>query len=128
MEPTNVKTVQIIEDDADFGYAIIATLEAAGYKTIAAADGPLGLAMALANHPDVILLDLGLPKMNGQTVLQHLRADEWGKHVPVIVLTNEEDAQTIADSLQHSAQGYFIKADTNLDTVIQSVEDVLHHE
>jgi DNA-binding response OmpR family regulator len=125
MKPNNTSTILIIEDNADMGYALIATLQAAEFKTIAAADGETGLHLALENHPDAILLDLRLPKMNGDTVLTKLREDEWGKRVPVIVLTNEEDTQTIADTLKHSAQGYFIKAETDLNTIVDSLQDVL---
>ena len=128
MKPNNTSTILIIEDNADMGYTLIATLQAAEFKTIAAADGEAGLAMALENHPDAILLDLRLPKLNGEIVLARLREDEWGKRVPVIVLTNEDDTQTIADTLKHSAQGYFIKAETDLSTIVDSLQDVLRDD
>jgi DNA-binding response OmpR family regulator len=125
MKPNNMYTILIVEDDADMGYALIATLQAEEFKTIATADGESGLAIALENHPDAILLDLKLPKLDGQEVLKKLREDDWGKQVPVIVLTNEDDTQTIADMVEHSAQGYFIKAETSLSTVVDSLHEVL---
>jgi DNA-binding response OmpR family regulator len=125
MQSNNSYTILIVEDDTDMGYALIQMLHAADFKTLAAADGEEGLSLALANHPNAILLDLKLPKMNGKTVLSKLREDEWGKHVPVIVLTNEDDTKTIAETLKHSAQEYFIKADTDLSTIVDSLRDLL---
>jgi DNA-binding response OmpR family regulator len=127
MESNEKRTILIVEDDADMGYALIATVQAAGFKTIAAADGESGLSVALESHPDAILLDLNLPKVDGKTVLTKIRDDEWGKLVPIIILTNEEDAQTIADSVQHSAQGYFIKAETSLNTIVESLQDAIRN-
>lgn len=125
MKPNEAYRILIVEDDADMGYTLNETLQAAGFKTMAVSDGQDGLTLALAHHPDAILLDLRLPKMNGKTVLAKLRNDEWGKYVPVIVLSNEDDTETIADTVKHSAQAYFIKADTDLNTIVDSLHDVL---
>ena len=110
MQPNETYRILIIEDDPDLGYTLNETLQASGFRTMAVADGESGLTLALAHHPDAILLDLKLPKLNGKSVLTRLRNDEWGKYVPVIVLTAEEDTKTIADMLKHSAQAYFIKS------------------
>ena len=127
MEPNENETyrILIIEDDSDLGYTMNETLQAAGFRTMAVADGQAGLTLALAHHPDAILLDLKLPKMNGKSLLTKLREDPWGKHVPVIILTAEEDTKTIADMLKHSAQEYFIKSETELSTIVDSLKDLL---
>lgn len=127
MNSSESKTILIIEDNSDMGYALVIMLQSAEYKTIVATDGENGLTMALKEHPDAILLDLNLPKLDGKTVLHKLREDEWGKRVPVIVLTNEDDTETIADTVEHSAQGYFIKAETRLDTIVDSLDEIFQY-
>lgn len=127
MNPNESKSILIIEDNSDMGYALVVMLQAANYKTIVATDGETGLDMALQQHPDAILLDLKLPKLSGKTVLHKLREDEWGKRVPVIVLTNEDDTESIADTVEHSAQGYFIKAETRLDTIVDSLSEIFQY-
>lgn len=127
MNQNESKTILIVEDNSDMGYALVVMLQAANYKTIAATDGETGLDMALKEHPDAILLDLNLPKLDGKSVLHKLREDEWGKHVPVIVLTNEDDTESIADTVEHSAQGYFIKAETRLDTIVDSLSELFQY-
>jgi two-component system response regulator VicR len=127
MNENKSKTILIIEDNSDMGYALVVMLQSADYMTIAATDGESGLDMALQQHPDAILLDLKLPKLDGKDVLRKIREDEWGKRVPVIVLTNEDDTKTIADTVEHSAQGYFIKAETRLDTVVDSLNEIFQY-
>lgn len=128
MQPNDTHRILIIEDDPDMGYTINEMLQAAGFRTMSVTDGQAGLTLALAHHPEVILLDLKLPKLSGKSVLSKLREDPWGKYVPVIVLTNEEDTKTIADTLEHSAQEYFIKADTDLGTIVDSVQGLLSNK
>ena len=75
MQPNETHRILIIEDDPDMGYTINEMLQAAGFRTMSVTDGQAGLTLALAHHPDVILLDLKLPKLSGKSVLSKLRED-----------------------------------------------------
>ena len=88
MEQINNKKVLIIEDEPALLWSLKEGLKDAGIATLEAKDGEEGLRVALENHPDLILLDLLLPKLSGQNFLKSLREDQWGQTVQVIVLTN----------------------------------------
>jgi len=85
--------------------------------------------LALAKHPNLILLDLIMPEMDGMTALKNIRADAWGAHVPVIILTNVSatSQQLVDDMVTHKPLNYLIKSDWKLHDVIQKVEEVLEN-
>ena len=88
------KTVLIVEDEKNIVDILRFNLQREGYQTREAYDGEDGLAQALSDHPDLILLDVMLPKMNGFDVCRRLR--EKGDNVPVIILTaREEEADKV---------------------------------
>jgi DNA-binding response OmpR family regulator len=98
--------VLVIEDHRPLRETIVATLTAHGHQVDAAADGRAGLAMALAEPPDVVVLDLALPGIDGLEVCQRLRA-RADRHVPVLMLTARD---TLADKLR----GFEVGADDYL--------------
>ena len=81
------KVLLIIEDDLVLARMYQTLLQNHGYDAKIAPDGEEGLKTALEIHPDLVLLDIRMPKMDGMTVMRHLRADEWGKTAPIIILT-----------------------------------------
>ncbi len=103
-QPALAGTVLLIEDEADFRNVMRWRLEKEGhYKVLDAADGQSGIAMAIQHHPDVILTDYTMPRMNGHEVLQALRANQQTEHIPVILLTSLGSEQKVADSLAFGA-------------------------
>ncbi|MCX6739581.1 MAG: response regulator, partial [Candidatus Parcubacteria bacterium] len=72
-----------------------------------------------------ILLDIKMPVMNGIEMLKVLRTDEWGQTVPVIVLSNLSDTETIAEAIDKNTFEYFVKADTKLQEVIEKIKQKL---
>jgi two-component system KDP operon response regulator KdpE len=105
-QPDHPLTALIIDDEAQIRRLLHVTLEAANYRVIDAANGQEGLVHAATHRPDVVLLDLGLPDMDGVTVLKRLR--EWSS-VPVIVISvREQDASKIA-ALDGGADDYLTK-------------------
>src|SRR5258708_6807474 len=82
------KIVLIVEDEVPMLQVLKEKLQGSGYTTFQAKDGQEGLELSLTHHPDIILLDILMPKMDGMTMLTKLREDSWGKTVPVIILTN----------------------------------------
>jgi len=98
--------VLVVEDDAAIGRLIRRSLTEAGNAVILAGDGATGLALALSELPDVVLLDLGLPDLDGRQVLRMLRAVSG---VPVIVITAQDDDRTVVDALDAGADDYLVK-------------------
>lgn len=91
------KKVLLIEDEADIRALIRAILERDGWNTVEAADGPAGLALAGDEQPDVILLDIGLPGLDGLTVARRLSSDPDTADIPIVFLTA---MATTADQLR----------------------------
>ena len=120
-----MKKVLIIEDELSLSNALSLKLKQEGLEVLVAENGARGLGVALKNHPDLILLDILMPIMDGITMLSKLRADEWGKSVPVIILTNLSDKEKIAESIELGANDYFIKADSTVGSIIDKVKEKL---
>jgi two-component system KDP operon response regulator KdpE len=99
-------SVLIIDDEVQIRRLLRVTLEAAGYRILEAANGEDGLAEAAQRNPDVIILDLGLPAMDGLTVLKRLR--EWSR-APVLVLSVQEGEGDKVAALDNGADDYMTK-------------------
>lgn len=117
------KTVLIIEDDQSLLKILSHTLTRENITVLEALDGETGLKKAFEEHPDLILLDIVLPKMDGLTVLKNVRNDEWGKNVPVITLTNLGDIKTVSEVLEIGASDYLIKSEWKLEDLVRKVKE-----
>lgn len=97
-----------------------------GYDVQTAMDGENGLKKALQNHPDLILLDIRMPKMDGMAMLKQLRGDVWGKDAKVIILSNLD---AVGDILQgvvvNHPTYYLIKANTKFEDVLSKVQEII---
>ena len=113
--------VLFIEDDAAVAEMYRLKLELDGYTVTVAPDGEEGLKLAADNPPDIVFLDIRLPKMDGFAVLEALRADEKLKHVPVIILSNYGEAELVERGLKLGALDYLIKAETTPSTLSRGV-------
>lgn len=104
-----MKKILMVEDIPDNAELARKVLLSAGYQVIHASDAETGLEMALAEHPDLILLDLGLPDYDGQTLAGWLRAEAETAQIPIVVFTAwpEETARSMAES--YSCDGYISK-------------------
>jgi DNA-binding response OmpR family regulator len=100
-------------------------LEHAGFHILAATDGKKGLDVALKEHPDLIILDLLMPHMNGLEMLKQLRASDWGKTVPVVVATNVVDIPALNECLESGAEDYFVKSETELADLVRYINERL---
>lgn len=121
------KKILIVEDEEAMQKAINAAFADQEFTTLTADDGEKGLSVALKEHPDLILLDILMPKMDGMNMLQRLRADEWGKTVPVIILTNvsPNSSSVINSVLQNEPAYYLVKSDVKLEGIVNRVKEVL---
>ncbi len=120
----NKKKILIVEDEESLAGALTLKLDD-NFEVLAAKNGEDGLAVALKAHPDLILLDIVMPKMDGIEMLKKLRADEWGKKVEVIVLTNLSDNEKVAEVLDNEAFEYLVKTDTKLEDVVTKIKTKL---
>ncbi len=127
MESHNKKKVLVVDDNTSLTTVLVDKLSLSGFEAIGAYDGEEGLQKALSLHPDVILLDLVMPKMDGLSMLKKLRADEWGKSCRVIILTLLEENDYIAKAVEYNIFGYIVKTDYSLDEIVDQVKTALQN-
>lgn len=101
--------VLLVDDESDFVVPLKSGLEAQGYTVFTAADGVTALEIARREAPQLILLDLTLPKLDGHGVLKSLKSEEQFRHVPVLVITAQEEIQKLAPTLEEGADSYYVK-------------------
>jgi CheY-like chemotaxis protein len=117
--------VLIVEDDRFLRKAAEATLRQRGYVVLTAADGEEALARATADPPDLILLDLIMPKIQGFEVLRRLKEDAGTARIPVIVLSNLGQEHDVARAMAGGAVAYFIKSNISLQDLAREVAKAL---
>lgn len=120
-----MKKILFIEDEFDLQKSVGEFLKEKGYKVIHALDGEIGLKLAKEENPDLILLDIILPKINGFEVLKKLKGEEETKDIPIIVLTNLENPQDIEKSLTLGAKTYLVKSDYELEDILEKIEQTI---
>jgi DNA-binding response OmpR family regulator len=103
--------IAIIEDDQAISQMYRLKLEAENYQVETAENGKLGLALAESMKPDIILLDLMMPEMNGDEMLAALRQTDWGKNIKVIILTNVGEQEIPEDVKKLGVSAVILKAD-----------------
>lgn len=123
MADPNGKTILVVEDEQPLRKALADILFFEGFNVLFAGDGEQGLLMAKKYHPDLILLDLVMPVMNGQTMYEKLRAlDAWGASVPVYLLTNIDDRAALAEILKDHNTDYLVKSNWVLEDVVLRIK------
>ncbi len=122
MQDSVTKKVLVVEDDKVLRRVIVDNLKAEGFTVFEAEDGVQGLSVAGAEHPDLILLDVVMPKMDGISMLEKLREDEWGKTARVIMLTNLSDTEKIAKVAERGVSDYLVKADWDIASIVEKVK------
>ena len=121
MTDTKKHTVLVVEDEMATALAMGSALEQEGCEVLRAADGEEGLRVALEKHPEVLLVDLKLPKMSGMDMIHALREDAWGKTARVVILTNVSDMGSLQAAMMNDTFYYLIKSDSSVADVIRAV-------
>lgn len=121
-KPNPRGTILLIEDQEGFRMVFRDILEDAGYKVLEAEDGLLGLDSAKACKPDVILLDLMLPKLHGLGVLEGIRADQGTKNIPVVILSVLDDKSSQEKAKSLGANGYIVKGNSPLGKILEHLD------
>lgn len=119
------KKILIIEDEASLCMALEEKFGNEGFDVITADNGEDGLALAQEQVPDLILLDIILPKMNGFDVLSHLSKNDATKEIDVIVLTNLSETGKVGDVVRKGVSEYLVKADWTLEELLEKVKNKL---
>lgn len=117
--------VAIIEDDQAISQMYRIKFEAEGYNVETAENGKLGFSLVEKMRPDIVLLDLMMPVMNGEEMLAKLRATSWGKNMRVIVLTNRGEQEIPPEVKELGVTALILKADMTPRQVAELVKTKL---
>ena len=113
------KKILLVEDEAPQSHLLSEKLKTEGLNVLLAKNGEEGLALALSEHPDLILADIIMPRKDGISMLEELRNDKWGKTAKVIMLTNLSNKE--AELLEHDVVDFLVKSDHTVDEIINTV-------
>ena len=121
-----MKKILVVEDELAYLKLLNSQLTEKGYKVIEAIDGKSGLEKAKSEKPDLILLDIRMPIMDGMVMLNLLRKGETGKKTKVIMLTNlEPDDKIIEEVIRDQPAYYFVKSDIQFNELLEKIEELL---
>jgi DNA-binding response OmpR family regulator len=120
-----MKKILFIEDEASLQKTLGDALKGDGYQVVSALDGEIGLRLARSEKPDLILLDIILPKINGLEVLKMLKEDQETESIPVIILTNLENMEEVNRAIELGAKAYLVKSQYTMEEVRDKIEKAL---
>lgn len=114
--------IAIIEDDPTISQMYRMKFEADGFEVRLAANGHIGVKLVEEFQPDIILLDLQMPELNGVEALQQIRKHDWGKTIPVIILTNLGEEEAPNELRDLGVSNYIVKANLTPRQVVDQVK------
>lgn len=120
-----MKKILFIEDESALQRALTQILAEEGYQVFSALDGENGLLQAKREIPDLILLDLVLPRKDGFEVLTELKADEKTKSIPIMILSNLEGSSELGRALELGATNYLVKMNYRIEEVVEKIRKIL---
>ena len=119
------KTILICEDEIPMLETLSNKFRNEGFAIVEAQNGEEGLNQAFANKPDLILLDIIMPKMDGLELMKKIRDDKWGADVPIVMLTNLSDAEKVSEAAKYGVYDFLVKTDWRLDDIVSLVKEKL---
>jgi DNA-binding response OmpR family regulator len=119
------KKVLIAEDEKAIREILETKIQAAGYETLTCQDGEECVKLINDHKPDLILLDIIMPKKNGLDILKEISTADWVKNVPIIVLSNKSDYNTQHEAWYYGVKVYLVKAETSLEDVLSRIKQFL---
>ncbi|MBN1325388.1 response regulator [Candidatus Falkowbacteria bacterium] len=125
MAKENKAKILLIEDDTFLVEMYMTKFELEGFSVISAEDGQKGLEMVKKENPDIILLDILMPKMDGFAVLDALKKDKATANIPVVLLTNLGQKEDVKKGFEKGAVGYLIKAHFMPSEVVDKIKKIL---
>jgi CheY-like chemotaxis protein len=122
----NGKKILLVDDDMAFIEMLSEILTAEGATVITEIDGESGINRAFKEKPDLVVFDVMMPRMTGVAALEMLRKDNWGKNVPALLLTNVNEPETMAASMENGPPTeYLLKVDWTLEQIADRIKKVL---
>jgi len=118
-------SILIIEDDENIRKMYTDAFVNAGFSVLTAENGEDGIEIALNKHPDILLVDIGLPGISGHEVVNTIRKDDWGRIAKVIFLTNFSDPENVVHAVEEGSEEYIVKANTDIHEVVNKVRAAL---
>lgn len=119
------KKILLVDDDKTFNEMYKLRLESSGYEVVVVEDGEKALVSAMKEKPDIILLDIMMPKINGLDVLDLLKTTDETKNIPVIILTAIIKDINEVRGLMSGAAGYLVKSEVMPAQVVEKIKEVL---
>ena len=120
----NKRNLLVIDDDQTFRELIASGVDKDQYEVTTAADGVQGLEQLTKGQPDLILLDIMMPRMNGVEFLEKMKDVTGGKQIPVIITSNDSSLDTISRGAELGVRGYIVKSSESMKTIMESIERV----
>jgi len=117
--------IAIIEDDIAIVQMYLVKFQTEGFEVVTANDGKAGLSLVESTKPDMVLLDLMMPEMRGDQMLEALRKTDWGKDMKVIILTNMGETEAPASVKENNVLDFIVKADMTPKQVVDKVKEHL---
>ena len=121
----NKKTILIVEDEISTREALADKVREEGFLILEAGDGEEGLKMAESKKPDLILLDIVMPGMDGIAMLKKMREEEWGNNISVLLLTNLSNDEKLLESKDLGSVGYLVKSDWSIFDVVKKINEII---
>jgi len=119
------KTILILEDEKPLREALRDKLTLEGYAVLEAANGQEGLDIAFKEHPDLILMDVVMPVMDGLTVIEKLNQETWGQSVKIILLTNLGDNVLVTKAIGDKDYDYLVKSESKIEKIVELIRKKL---
>jgi DNA-binding response OmpR family regulator len=125
--PEDKKSVLIVEDEEAMLKALRDKFAKEGFEVMTAANGEDGLALGLEKRPDLVMLDILMPKMGGLETARRIREDKrWGSEVPILILTNLNDPESVSEAASYQVFDFLVKTDWSLDDIIRLARERLY--
>lgn len=121
------KKILIIEDEAALLYALKARLTVDGFQVLTALTAEEALEVLEKEKPEIIVLDILLPKMDGFEFLKKVKSDKEKAKIPVIIISNLSKKEDIEKGINLGAKDFLVKTEFNLDTLIEKIKEALSH-
>ena len=120
--------ILVVEDEEILRTALGEELKQEGFTVVDAKDGIEGLEKASSENPDLILLDLVMPRLDGIATLRQLKENTGTQNIPVVILTNLSDYDKVSDALSLGAMDYLVKANYRLEELVTKIKAVLERK
>src|ERR1700744_1984236 len=117
--------ILVVEDEEALSEVLKERFENGGLEVFVARDGERAIQLAMEKLPDLILLDIIMPKLDGLSMLKRMREFDWGKNIRVIVLTNVNDSKQVHEALALGARDFLVKSDWLISDLVTSVRTQL---